>query len=99
MSYRTMDENTPTYSVGDKVIAHTKPWSPDNIYGHGHHELWNNKVGTIILCFKSAMGNKVEQYYYHVRFPHVTYIACLNEEEMELFNEKESIRQVGQETR
>jgi hypothetical protein len=71
------------YKLGDKVKAHTKPWSPNNIHGHGHHELWNNQIGVVTLCFKAKIRDKfTEEYYYWIKFPHTTYIAVLSDNEM-----------------
>lgn len=85
MPYRTQHVMPPQYRVGDKVIAHTKPWSPDNIHGHGHHELWNQKVGTVIAAYDNHYWTG--GYWYWIKFFHCTYVAALTEDEMEHFYE------------
>lgn len=89
----------PKHRLGDKVIAHTKPWSPENIYGHGHHELWNKQVGIITSIYEPRKYEEIKpdnrwygrgHYFYTVEFSHTTYTAMLSENEMEEYCEKDT---------
>ncbi len=77
--------------MGAKVRVHTKPYSYSSPHGHGHHDLWNNQIGTIYNVYEPRKYEIVEadsywygrgHYFYQVRFSNTTYIAMLSEDEM-----------------